>query len=618
MKRVIVGVDIGNATTEITIAQVQPPNAVPLFLKSGIAETTGTKGTVENVKGIRALLLRLIQGENYQIERILVNDATPVIADFAMDTITETIITDSAMIGHNPDTPGGVGVGIGITCLIDEMPEYLVKSNGENSSENTAYVVVIPAAQNFSCAAQLINQYQEQGYQIAGAIVQKDEGTLINNRLNKKIPIVDEVEWIEAVPIGMLCAIEVAPQGHSIDLLSNPYGIASVFNLNAVETDYCKYVAKALIGTRSAVVIKTPDSDIVARTIPSGSLKIIGGKYAETISVDKGAEAIMSGVKRVGNIIDITGEPGTNIGGMFENIRMKMAESCNMEKAEIKISDIFAADSYTAVPVKGGLAGEHAMEAGVAIAAMVRTNMAFMTRVSEALESELDIPVLINGIEGEMALKGVMTTPGAEPPIIMIDIGAGSTDAAYLDSEGNITSAHLAGAGNLITTLIDSELNLNSFETAETIKKYPLAKVDNLYRIRYENGDVQFFEKPLPARYFGQIVTVSNDQELYIVDVKESIEKIRAVRRQVKRKVIVENVKRALSAVGTDAQHCHRIILVGGAVLDFELSNILTEEMDKLRITAGKANIRGCEGPRNAVATGLIMDYFEREKNETQ
>lgn len=244
--------------------------------------------------------------------------------------------------------------------------------------------------------------------------------------------------------------------------------------------------------------------------------------------------------------------------------------------------------------------------------------MAFMERVSQGLERKMEVPVVTHGIEGEMALKGVLTTPGAEPPIIMIDIGAGSTDAAYLGADGEIITAHLAGAGNLITTLIDSELNLNSFETAETIKKYPLAKVDNLYRLRYENGDVQFFEQPLPPRYFGQITAVSHSGELYIVETKASMEKVRAVRRRIKRKVIVENVKRALSAVGADHEQCRRIILVGGAVLDFELSNIMTEEMDKLRITAGKANVRGSKGPRNAVATGLIVDYFERKQNEAE
>ncbi len=45
------------------------------------------------------------------ISLIRINEATPVIGDVAMETITETIITESTMIGHNPKTPGGAGLG---------------------------------------------------------------------------------------------------------------------------------------------------------------------------------------------------------------------------------------------------------------------------------------------------------------------------------------------------------------------------------------------------------------------------------------------------------------------------------------------------------------------------
>lgn len=52
----------------------------------------------------------------------------------------------------------------------------------------------------------------------------------------KSLPIVDEVLYIDRIPLGMLAAIEVAVPGKVIETLSNPYGIATVFNLNADET----------------------------------------------------------------------------------------------------------------------------------------------------------------------------------------------------------------------------------------------------------------------------------------------------------------------------------------------------------------------------------------------
>lgn len=601
MMNVIIGVDVGNATTEAAMAHIG--DGALTFIKSSLTKTTGTKGTKENVDGIKRVINDLICGfEDLTIERILLNDAAPVIADFAMDTITETVITDSAMIGHDPDTPGGIGLGIGYTVSIDD-----------DIKDDRQYIVVVPPDWDFIRASHKINERTAQGIRIGGLIVKKDEGTLINNRLDKKVPIVDEVQKIEKIPMNSFCAVEVAPPGYSVDTLSNPYGIATVFQLNAEETEYCKYVAKALIGNRSAVVIKTPSSDIKERIIPSGNIEIIGERYSTKIAVDSGADHIMQCITQTGKIVDIKGEPGTNIGGMLEKIKINMSKSCNMARGKIAISDLFATDARTSVPVKGGLADEAAMETGVAVAAMIHADETFMKQVAQALMDDLKLPVEVSGIEGEMALAGALTTPGTKEPMVMVDIGAGSTDAAYIDEEGHISCVHLAGAGNMITMLIQSELNLKDFECAEQIKKAPLAKVDSLYRIKYENGNVEYRETPFDAQYYGQTVTVTEDGMLQIVNSDKPMEEIRRIRREAKDKVLVHNVKRALDLLGVDRDLCRHVVLVGGSVLDLEISNILTKAMEQFKITAGKGNIRGREGPRNAVATGLIQKYYEKE-----
>ena len=71
-------------------------------------------------------------------------------------------------------------------------------------------------------------------------------------------------------------------------------------------------------------------------------------------------------------------------------------------------------------------------------------------------------------------------------------MGAGSTDASIITREGHIKSIHLAGAGNMVTMLIKSELGIDDFELAEDIKKYPLAKVESLFNLRHEDGTVEF------------------------------------------------------------------------------------------------------------------------------
>ena len=202
------------------------------------------------------------------LDEVRINEAAPVIGDVAMETITETIITESTMIGHNPNTPGGIGIGVGTSQRLDRL---------DTVKESEDVIVVIPAEVSFETAAALINRYNKI-FNITGAIVQRDDGVLINNRLEKKIPIVDEVGMIDKVPLGMLCAVEVAPVGGVVEVLSNPYGIATLFKLSAEDTKQVVPIARALIGNRSAVVIKTPEGDVKERRIPAGSIEIIGEK----------------------------------------------------------------------------------------------------------------------------------------------------------------------------------------------------------------------------------------------------------------------------------------------------------------------------------------------------
>lgn len=98
------------------------------------------------------------------------------------------------------------------------------------------YILVVSSAFDFADIASVINASLRAGYQITGVILQRDDGVLVSNRLEKPLPIVDEVLYIDRIPLGMLAAIEVAVPGKVIETLSNPYGIATVFHLNAEET----------------------------------------------------------------------------------------------------------------------------------------------------------------------------------------------------------------------------------------------------------------------------------------------------------------------------------------------------------------------------------------------
>ncbi|ECW1978491.1 propanediol dehydratase reactivase alpha subunit PduG [Salmonella enterica] len=603
--RYIAGIDIGNSSTEVALATLNEAGALTIT-HSALAETTGIKGTLRNVFGIQEALALVAKraGINVSdISLIRINEATPVIGDVAMETITETIITESTMIGHNPKTPGGVGLGVGITIT----PEELLTRPADSS-----YILVVSSAFDFADIANVINASMRAGYQITGVILQRDDGVLVSNRLEKSLPIVDEVLYIDRIPLGMLAAIEVAVPGKVIETLSNPYGIATVFNLNADETKNIVPMARALIGNRSAVVVKTPSGDVKARAIPAGNLELQAQGRTVRVDVAAGAEAIMKAVDGCGKLDNVTGEAWTNIGGMLEHVRQTMAELTNKPSSEIFIQDLLAVDTSVPVSVTGGLAGEFSLEQAVGIASMVKSDRLQMAMIAREIEQKLNIDVQIGGAEAEAAILGALTTPGTTRPLAILDLGAGSTDASIINPKGEIIATHLAGAGDMVTMIIARELGLEDRYLAEEIKKYPLAKVESLFHLRHEDGSVQFFPTPLPPAVFARVCVVKPD-ELVPLPGDLALEKVRAIRRSAKERVFVTNALRALRQVSPtgNIRDIPFVVLVGGSSLDFEVPQLVTDALAHYRLVAGRGNIRGSEGPRNAVATGLILSWHK-------
>ncbi len=603
--RYIAGIDIGNSSTEVALATLNEAGALTIT-HSALAETTGIKGTLRNVFGIQEALALVAKraGINVSdISLIRINEATPVIGDVAMETITETIITESTMIGHNPKTPGGVGLGVGITIT----PEELLTRPADSS-----YILVVSSAFDFADIANVINASMRAGYQITGVILQRDDGVLVSNRLEKSLPIVDEVVYIDRIPLGMLAAIEVAVPGKVIETLSNPYGIATVFNLNADETKNIVPMARALIGNRSAVVVKPPSGDVKARAIPAGNLELQAQGRTVRVDVAAGAEAIMKAVDGFGKLDNVTGEAGTNIGGMLEHVRQTMAELTNKPSSEIFIQDLLAVDTSVPVSVTGGLAGEFSLEQAVGIASMVKSDRLQMAMIAREIEQKLNIDVQIGGAEAEAAILGALTTPGTTRPLAILDLGAGSTDASIINPKGEIIATHLAGAGDMVTMIIARELGLEDRYLAEEIKKYPLAKVESLFHLRHEDGSVQFFPTPLPPAVFARVCVVKPD-ELVPLPGDLALEKVRAIRRSAKERVFVTNALRALRQVSPtgNIRDIPFVVLVGGSSLDFEVPQLVTDALAHYRLVAGRGNIRGSEGPRNAVATGLILSWHK-------
>ena len=605
--KLIAGVDIGNSTTEVCIGEIRE-NGSFRFVSGASRMTTGTKGTLPNVFGIKQALLDALGAVNLPLSAlslVRLNEAAPVIGDTAMETITETIITESSMIGHDPSTPAGAGEAVG---------ELIFLENLWRGKPGVPYIVAVDSRFSYEEAASRLNQFIPE-LDIKGLILQADEAVLVENRLSIRIPIVDEVRHIRQIPEGKMAAIEVALPGTSIRMLSNPYGIATLLGLNAEETRMVTPIAKSLIGNRSAVVIRTPHGNIQENVLPAGEITF-HGDTDRTVNIDAGADRIMEERSAAGEIRDIEGQNNTNVGNMFKRIRTGMADVAGDGGEEIRITDILAVDTLAPVTIPGALAGETCMEKAVGIAAMVRTRHLPMQKIAERLEEELHVRAVVAGVEAVMASLGAMTTPGTRLPLAILDMGGGSTDAAVLEADGTVRTTHQAGAGELVTMLIRTELGLESRQTAEQIKKYPMGKVESLFHMRLENGAMRFFEESIDPRYFGRVVLLAPGEMLRIEE-DITMEKIMDVRRDAKRKVFVRNAIRALTAVAPDhdLRKIPNVVLVGGSAEDFEIPEMLTQALSEYRIVCGRGNIRGTEGPRNAVATGLLLSYLGAGKD---
>jgi diol dehydratase reactivase alpha subunit len=111
-------------------------------------------------------------------------------------------------------------------------------------------------------------------------------------------------------------------------------------------------------------------------------------------------------------------------------------------------------------------------------------------------------------------------------------------------------------------------------------------------------------------------VVLIKDGALVPLPGEHSLEKVRSVRREAKRRVFVENSVRALKQVipTGNIRDIEFVALVGGSSLDWEVAGFITDRLAEYGVVAGQATVRGTEGPRNAVATGLVLAYQENRE----
>jgi len=133
-----------------------------------------------------------------------------------------------------------------------------------------------------------------------------------------------------------------------------------------------------------------------------------------------------------------------------------------------------------------------------------------------------------------------------------------------------------------------------------------------LYHVRLEDGTVRFYDNHLPPHVFARVV-ILKEGGMVPIPVDHPLDKIRHVRREAKKRVFVTNALRSLARVAPtgNIRHIEFVVLVGGSAMDFEVADMVTDALAEYGIVCGRGNIRGSQGPRNAVATGLVLSYLD-------
>ena len=261
------------------------------------------------------------------------------------------------------------------------------------------------------------------------------------------------------------------------------------------------------------------------------------------------------------------------------------------------VDDLFAVDLAAVADVATARRGS----LGRSIVAASLDRMEAGTDHAGQLAELLGCPVRIAGTEPAAARRGALTTPGARPDAVVVDLGAGTIDVITPDAE-----VVAAGAGDLLTAAIAETLGA-SRAAAEWIKRGPSLRVDGGQRFEAEDGTHGFLSRSAPPSAAGTLA-VMGPAGLLSFDRGRSPAEWRAVRLRLKQAVIAVNLRRALAGHETRPE---QILIVGGPAADEELLGVLLRSLPD-GVAAGRGNVGATlpgpsPGHRYAAALGLAM-----------
>ena len=557
----VAGVDVGNSTTEVAVARVEPGRE-PEFLLVLRRPTSGAKGSAACAEGVADLVGRAERRLGERPHALLLAELHPVEAGLLeLGRLEELDLARTAIARPASATPSGVGVGVGVLRPIDELA----------CEPGGGPVVAVVGAMDFEVAAARLREARSAGWTIAAAIVARDDGVLIGNRFDAELPIVDEAADAGSLPMGMTAAVEVAPPGEEVVELSDPLRLAVLLGLGPAEARAARHASRAVAGHRAAIVIRTPQASEPASPPDASPITLVSAEGEETV-LDERAPVPPPGAVRA-------------------------VRGASLQRDGLL--DLFYR-SLPAPPDDPGFARRLARRRAVAGALLAEGDASGLL---DALQPLAPGGAHVVARESEAAVLGASTTPGAGRAPFVLDLGGGTVDL-HREDGGAGRALATAGAGDLVTRVCAALLGCD-LALGERAKRTRSVRVETPFALHHEDGTRSFLGVPAPPGTIARLC-LRDGRALVPVGAPLAPEVWRGLRRAAKRDVLATNVRRAVEAVG-GVPPGELVTLVGGSACDPEVVDAVAVELADLDVAVARGDVLGAHGPRAAVAVGLVL-----------
>jgi hypothetical protein len=246
----------------------------------------------------------------------------------------------------------------------------------------------------------------------------------------------------------------------------------------------------------------------------------------------------------------------------------------------------------------------HDRALGLVVASLATHDPSAAADARQVVVDALGVPALPVPDEVVAARAGALSTPGAVPSAVVLDLGGGTVDAVAPDG----TQVVLAGAGEAVTAAVAVVLGLPR-GAADWVKRGPSARLEGPHVLLAEDGRRSFTDVPAPGEAVGSLVAPGPAGWLpFARDLAPA--EWRALRLHLKRATLGDNVARCLRLLAERAGPAAEVLLVGGAAGDAEVLRVLDQVAPGVLV--GRADVAagvvpGALAHRWAVAYGTVL-----------